>query len=62
VEFETRVVTAYRLQNLPGKRSLLYQEWRKIHGDDTARESAKFSEALIAGKIPWPRWFTKKQF
>ena len=60
--FEERVISAYRLRDLPGKRSMLYQEWRKTYGDNTARESAKSTEALIQGKIPWPKWFNKKQF
>lgn len=34
----------------PTKRTELYQRWRKELGDDTARESAKFAEAVIAGR------------
>lgn len=34
----------------PSLRTSLYQQWRKELGDDTARESAKFSEAVIAGR------------
>lgn len=34
----------------PSLRTALYQQWRKELGDDTARESAKFSEAVIAGR------------
>lgn len=34
----------------PSLRTELYQRWRKELGDDTARESAKFSEAVIAGR------------
>lgn len=34
----------------PTKRRELYQEWRKEFGDDVARESAKYSEAVIAGQ------------
>lgn len=33
----------------PGMRSELYQSWRKEHGDNVARESAKFAEAVLAG-------------
>jgi hypothetical protein len=34
----------------PTRRTALYQQWRKDHGDDTARESAKYAEAVIAGR------------
>lgn len=34
----------------PTRRMALYQQWRKDLGDDTARESAKFSEAVIGGR------------
>lgn len=34
----------------PTKRTALYQEWRKEIGDNAAREAAKFSEAVIAGR------------
>lgn len=34
----------------PTRRRALYQQWREELGDDTARESAKFSEAVIAGR------------
>lgn len=34
----------------PTRRTALYQQWRKEHGDNTARESAKFAEAVIAGR------------
>ena len=34
----------------PTRRRALYQQWREQLGDDTARESAKFSEAVIAGR------------
>ena len=55
--FETRVIAAYRLQYKPGKRSILYQSWRKDYVDAIARESAKFAESLIAGTAEWPNWF-----
>jgi hypothetical protein len=35
----------------PTKRYALYTEWRKEHGDDTARESAKISEAVLEGRF-----------
>lgn len=34
----------------PTRRLALYQKWRVEHGDNIARESAKFSEAVIAGR------------
>lgn len=34
----------------PTRRTALYLEWRKELGDNTARESAKFAEAVIAGR------------
>lgn len=34
----------------PTRRTALYQEWRKEIGDNAARETAKFSEAVIAGR------------
>jgi len=42
-----RAATAF---TSPTRRTALYQEWRKEIGDDAARESAKFSEAVIAGR------------
>ena len=56
--FERRVYSAVRLERLPGQRQILYMKWRREIGDDLARESAKFSEAIIAGRIQWPKWFT----
>ena len=34
----------------PTRRTALYLEWRKELGDNAARESAKFAEAVIAGR------------
>lgn len=34
----------------PTRRRALYQEWRKELGDDCARESAKFVEAIFEGR------------
>jgi hypothetical protein len=33
------------------KRKELYYSWRELHGDDLARESAKLSEAALAGEL-----------
>ena len=34
----------------PTRRRALYQDWRKELGDDIARESAKFVEAVLEGR------------
>jgi hypothetical protein len=34
----------------PTRRTALYQQWRAELGDNGARESAKFAEAVIAGR------------
>lgn len=34
----------------PTRRTALYLEWRKEIGDNAAREAAKFSEAVLAGR------------
>lgn len=43
-------VRAATSMSSPTRRMALYQQWRKDLGDDTARESAKFSEAVIGGR------------
>lgn len=48
--FVKRVKQAVVIRS-PGKRSELYQSWRKEHGDNVARESAKFAEAVLSGRI-----------
>jgi hypothetical protein len=35
----------------PTRRYALYQEWRKELGDDVARESAKYTEGVIEGRV-----------
>lgn len=54
---QQRVDTALALGRNQTKRKALYQVWRKEFGDDIARESAKFTEALISGKVRRPAWF-----
>lgn len=54
---QMRVDTALQLARHKTKRKALYQSWRKEFGDDIARESAKFTEALISGKVRRPKWF-----
>jgi len=34
----------------PTRRMALYQKWRQELGDTTARESAKFAEAVVGGR------------
>jgi len=34
----------------PTRRMTLYQQWRTQIGDNAARESAKFSEAVVGGR------------
>jgi hypothetical protein len=50
IRFIQRVKSAIALSS-PTRRYALYTEWRKLYGDDTARESAKFSEAVLEGRI-----------
>lgn len=54
---QIRVDTALSLGRNKTKRKALYQSWRKEFGDDIARESARFAEALINGKVRRPKWF-----
>ena len=49
LRFIERVRAATKLVS-PTRRRALYQEWRQEFGDDIARESAKFSEAVIGGR------------
>lgn len=42
------------------KRKELYQQWRKVLGDDIARESAKLAEIILTGVMSRPKWFEKK--
>lgn len=35
----------------PGKRTELYQSWRKEHGDNVARESARYAEGILSGRL-----------
>lgn len=52
-ESRLRLIERVRLAtslSSPTRRRALYQEWRETLGDNTARESAKFAEAVIAGR------------
>lgn len=49
LRFIERVKSATKLAS-PTRRRALYEDWRKAFGDDIARESAKFAEAVIGGR------------
>lgn len=55
--FQMRVLEALEYARNKTKRKAIYQRWRQELGDDVARESARFVEALILGKVKWPKWF-----
>ncbi len=57
IAFQRRVETAVVLARKLKERKALYAKWRKELGDDVARESARFTEALIKGQVNRPRWF-----
>ncbi len=57
IAFQRRVETAVVLARKLKERKALYAKWRKELGDDIARESARFTEALIKGQVNRPRWF-----
>lgn len=57
IRFQQRVETALALANKKTKRKELYAKWRKELGDDVARESARFAEAMMLGSIRRPKWF-----
>lgn len=57
MRFQQRVQEALEFPRNQKKRKEIYQRWRKEFGDDIARESAKFAEGLITGKIRRPKWF-----
>ncbi len=47
--FVERVKAAIALTS-PTRRTALYQEWRKLYGDNVAREQAKYAESIVAGQ------------
>lgn len=57
MHFQLRVQEALEFARNKAKRKAIYQRWRQELGDDSARESARFVEALILGKVKWPKWF-----
>jgi len=60
-QVEERVMHALSLGRSKAKRKELYKSWRLLHGDDIARESAKFTEALISGEVEMPKWFRSRR-
>jgi hypothetical protein len=48
--FVARVKDAVRYTS-PTRRYALYQEWRQQFGDDIARESARYTEGVMAGRL-----------
>ena len=57
IAFQQRVETGWVLARKLKERKALYAKWRKELGDDIARESARFVEAIIKGDVKRPRWF-----
>lgn len=57
--FVERIEEAVKLRNNKKARKDLYQQWRHELGDDTARESANYVEALLAGKVGWPKFYKR---
>jgi hypothetical protein len=53
--FIARIEEGSKLRNKKARKDL-YQKWRRELGDDTARESANYVEALLMGKVSWPKW------
>jgi hypothetical protein len=49
LDFISRVELAVSLKS-PTRRKELYMQWRELLGDDCARESARFAEAVISGE------------
>ena len=50
IRFIKRVREACSMSS-PTRRRALYQQWRADLGDDIARESAKYAEAVLAGRL-----------
>ena len=54
--FMKRIEEGAALRRNQKERKQLYARWRQEFGDDVARESAKYVEALLAGKVGWPKF------
>jgi len=50
-KFAARCRTALYFRHDPKARRAHYEEWRKKYGDASARECAKFVEAIIKGTV-----------
>lgn len=54
--FLARINEAIPHRNNRKKRREIYQRWREEFGDIVAKESAKYVEALLDGKVGWPKF------
>lgn len=54
--FMARIEEGAKLRRDKKARKQLYARWRQELGDDIARESAKYVEALLDGKVGWPKF------
>lgn len=52
-----RIEEGAKLRGNKARRKELYKKWRQEFGDDVARESARYVEALLEGKVGWPKWY-----
>ena len=52
-----RIEEGAKLRRSKAARKELYKKWRIELGDDVARESARYVEALLEGKVGWPKWY-----
>lgn len=59
VRFIKRLEAGVELRSSKQKRKELYRVWREQLGDDVARESAKYVEALLTGKVGWPKFYKR---
>lgn len=54
--FIERLKEATPLRKSKSARRELYQRWRQEIGDVAARETARYVEALLDGKVGWPKF------
>lgn len=54
--FIARVKEGIALRSNQKARRELYKRWREEIGDVAARESAKYVEALLDGRVGWPKF------
>ena len=55
-----RLEDGVKLRGNKAGRKDLYKKWRAEIGDNAARESARYVEALLDGKVGWPKWYKRK--